>query len=62
MQELALGLAELHDVHMDPLLKLSQVLLDTILSFRRVNRTTQLDVICKLAEGVLGLTMSLIKV
>jgi len=52
-QDLALGLVETHEVHMDPLLQLVQVPLEGILSFWCVNCTTQLGVICKLAEGVL---------
>ena len=47
---------------MGPLLKLVQVHLDGILSFRCVNCTTQLGVICKLAEGALNTTMSLMKI
>jgi len=35
--------------------------MDGILSLRCVNCTTQLDVICKLAEGALDLSMSLMK-
>jgi len=46
---------------MGPLLKLVQVPLDGIPSFWCVNCTTQLGVICKLAEGALGLTKSLMK-
>ncbi|KAJ7411115.1 hypothetical protein BTVI_51132 [Pitangus sulphuratus] len=51
VQHLALGLVKLHEIPMGPLLELVQVPLDVILSFRCVNNTTQLDVICKLAEG-----------
>ncbi|KAK4806889.1 hypothetical protein QYF61_012610 [Mycteria americana] len=53
VQDLALGLVEPHEVHMGPLLGLVQVPLDGIPSLRRVNRTTQLGVICKFAEGAL---------
>ncbi|KAK4812855.1 LOW QUALITY PROTEIN: hypothetical protein QYF61_022581, partial [Mycteria americana] len=52
-QDLVLGLVEPHEVRMGPLLKLVQVPLDGILSLRLVNCTTQLGVICKLAEGAL---------
>ncbi|KAK4819021.1 hypothetical protein QYF61_024137 [Mycteria americana] len=53
VQDLALGLVEPHEVHMGPLLQLVQVPLDGILSLRHVNHTTQLSVVCKLAEGAL---------
>ncbi|KAK4823599.1 hypothetical protein QYF61_003799 [Mycteria americana] len=53
-QDPALGLVEPHEVHIVPLLQLVQVPLDGILSLRHVNRTTQLGVICKLAEGALN--------
>ncbi|KAK4827791.1 hypothetical protein QYF61_021744 [Mycteria americana] len=47
-----------------PVLKLriapTQVPLDDILSFRCVNCTTQLGVVCKLAEGALNLTVNVI--
>ncbi|KAK4818642.1 hypothetical protein QYF61_016613 [Mycteria americana] len=62
VQDPALGLVEPHEVHMSPLLELVQVPLDGILSLRRVNGTTQLGVICKLAEGALDSTMSLMKI
>ena len=51
MKDPALGLAEPHEVHTGLLLELVQVPLDGILSLRCVNCTTQLGVICKLAEG-----------
>ncbi|KAK4820994.1 hypothetical protein QYF61_009460 [Mycteria americana] len=57
VQDPALGLVEPHEVHTGPLL---QVPLDGILSLRCVNRTTQLDVICKLAEGALNPTVYVI--
>ncbi|KAK4806259.1 LOW QUALITY PROTEIN: hypothetical protein QYF61_013403 [Mycteria americana] len=56
-QDLALGLVELHEVHTGPLLQLVQVPLDDIPSFWCVNCTTQLGVICKLAEGALNPTV-----
>ncbi|KAK4815509.1 LOW QUALITY PROTEIN: hypothetical protein QYF61_003067, partial [Mycteria americana] len=59
-QDPALGLVEPHEVHTGPLLQLVQVPLDDLLSFRRVNCTTQLGVICKLAEGALDLTVNVI--
>ena len=63
VQDLVLGLVEPHEVHMGPLLELVQVPLDGILSVRCVNCTTQLCVICKLAEGAVGpLSMSVMKI
>ena len=59
---LALGLVEPHEVHMGPFLDLVQVPLNGIPSLRCVNRTTQLGVICKFAEGALDPTMSLMKI
>ncbi|KAK4832298.1 LOW QUALITY PROTEIN: hypothetical protein QYF61_021697 [Mycteria americana] len=59
-QNPALDLVEPHEVHMSPLLQLVQVSLDDILSFWRVNCTTQLGVICKLAEGALDLSVNVI--
>ncbi|KAK4810951.1 hypothetical protein QYF61_013359 [Mycteria americana] len=55
VQALALGLVELHEGHMGPLLKPVQVPLDGIPSLQQINCTTQLGVIHKLAEGVLNL-------
>ncbi|KAK4831400.1 hypothetical protein QYF61_017531 [Mycteria americana] len=60
VQDLALGLVEAHEVHMGPLLKLVQVPVDGIPSLRCVNSTTQLGVICKLAEGALDPTVYVI--
>jgi len=57
VQDLALGLVESHGVHMSPLLELVQVPLDGILSLRYVDHTTQLGVICRLAEGALDPTV-----
>ena len=51
VQDLALGLVELHEIPTVPPLQLVQVSLDDILSFSHVGYTTQLGVICKLAEG-----------
>jgi len=51
MQDLALGVFELHEVHTGPLLELVPGLLDSIPSLRRVNCITQLGVICELDEG-----------
>ncbi|KAK4822416.1 hypothetical protein QYF61_015163 [Mycteria americana] len=53
VQDLALGLVEPHEVRMGPLLELVQVPVNGIPSLRRVSRTTQVGVICKLAEGAL---------
>ncbi|GAB0180776.1 cAMP-dependent protein kinase inhibitor alpha [Grus japonensis] len=60
VQDLALGLVELHEVHMGPPLKPVQVPLDGIPSLRCVNCTTQLGVICKLAECALDPTVYVI--
>ncbi|KAK4816838.1 hypothetical protein QYF61_023902 [Mycteria americana] len=60
VQDLALGLVEPHEVHTGPLLQLVQVPLDDIPSFWCVNCTTQLGVICKLAEGALDLAVNVI--
>ncbi|KAK4818846.1 hypothetical protein QYF61_020065, partial [Mycteria americana] len=60
VQDPALGLVEPHEVHTGPLLQLVQVPLDDILSFWSVNCTTQLGVICKLAEGALDLAVNVI--
>jgi len=61
MQDLALGLVESRKVHTGLFLELVQVPLDGIRSFWHVNCTIQLGVICKLAEGALDLTKSLMK-
>ncbi|KAK4816170.1 hypothetical protein QYF61_011552 [Mycteria americana] len=60
VQDPALGLVRSHEVCMGPLLELVQVPLDGIPSLRRVNLTTQLGVICKLAEGALNPTVYVI--
>jgi len=59
VQDFALGLVAPHEVHRGPLLKLVQVPLNGILSFWYVNCTTQLGVICKLAELAGNLAKSL---
>ncbi|KAK4821962.1 hypothetical protein QYF61_004966 [Mycteria americana] len=48
VQDLALGLAELHEVHTGPPLKLVEIPLDGIPSLHCVNRTTQLGVVANL--------------
>ncbi|KAK4829553.1 hypothetical protein QYF61_005222 [Mycteria americana] len=60
VQDPAVGLVEPHEVHMNPFLKLVQVPLGGIPSFWHVNCTTQLGVICKLAEGALNLAVNVI--
>ncbi|KAK4806791.1 hypothetical protein QYF61_005587 [Mycteria americana] len=60
VQDPALGLVEPHEVHTGPLLQLVQVPLDDIPSFWHVNCTTQLGVICRLAEGALDLSVNVI--
>jgi len=62
MRDLALRPVEPHEVHQGPPLQLVQVPLDGIPSLRRVDRTTQLGVICKIAEGALDLAVSLMKI
>ncbi|PKU41506.1 hypothetical protein llap_8184 [Limosa lapponica baueri] len=57
VQDLALGLVELHAVCTGPPLKPVQVPLDVIPSLQRVNRATQLGVISKLTEGALNATI-----
>ncbi|PKU42935.1 hypothetical protein llap_6755 [Limosa lapponica baueri] len=56
-QDLAFGLVVPHAVCTGPLLQLVQVPLDAILSLGYVNCTTQLGIICKLAEGALNPTV-----
>ena len=53
VQDLALSLLELHEVHTGPPLKPVQVPQDGIPSLQRVNHTTQLGAASKLAEGAL---------
>ncbi|KAK4823100.1 hypothetical protein QYF61_025838 [Mycteria americana] len=60
VQDLALALVEPHEIHMGPLLELVQVPLNGIPFLRHVNHTTQLGVICKLAEGTLNPTVHVI--
>ncbi|KAK4826701.1 hypothetical protein QYF61_010916 [Mycteria americana] len=57
VQYLALDLVELHEVRMGPPLKPVKVLLDCIPSLQQVDRTTQLGVVGKLAEGALNPTV-----
>jgi len=57
VQDLALGLVELHEVCPGPPLKPVQVTLDAIPSLQSVDRTTQVGVISKLAEGALNPTV-----
>jgi len=61
VQNLALGLVELQEVHTVLFLELVQVPLDGIPFSWHVSCTTQIGVICKLAEGALDVTKSLIK-
>ncbi|KAK4806151.1 hypothetical protein QYF61_001078 [Mycteria americana] len=60
VQDLALGLVEPHEVRTGPRLQPVKVPLDGIPSLRHVNCTTQLGVICKLAEGALNPTVYVI--
>ncbi|KAK4832535.1 hypothetical protein QYF61_023867 [Mycteria americana] len=54
VQNLALGLVELHEVHRGPLLKPVKVPLDGIPSLRNISCTTRLGVIPKIAESALN--------
>jgi len=60
VQDLALGVVELDEVHIDPPRQPVQVPLDGIPSLQRVNRTTQLGVVGKLAEDALDPTVHVI--
>ena len=60
VQDLALGLVELHEVGMGSPLKPVQVPLDGIHFLLHVNCTTQLSVICKLAEGAFNPTVHVV--
>ena len=62
VHNLALGVVEAHELHVNPVLKLVQVPWDGISSLSHVNCTIQLGVIRKLDEGALDPTMSLIKI
>ena len=53
MQELALGLAKLCEVHTGTPLQPDQVLLKDIPTFQRTDHITQLGVISRVAEGAL---------
>jgi len=61
-QDLALGLVEPHEVRTGSPLKPVNVILDGIPSLQHVDHTTQLGVICNLAEGAVNHTMSLMKI
>jgi len=61
-QDLVLGVFEPLEVHTGPLLELVQVPVDGILSLRCVDCSTQLGIICKLAEGALNPAMSLMNI
>ena len=54
VQDLVLGLVEPHEVQMGPLLWPVKVHLDGFSSLKRINCTTQLGVICKIAEDALN--------
>ncbi|KAF4794877.1 hypothetical protein TURU_097864 [Turdus rufiventris] len=62
VQHLALGLAKSHEIPTCPLLKLVEIHVEGILSFRCVNHSIQCGVICVFAEGTLEpLSMLLMK-
>lgn len=60
VQDLGLGLVQLHKVHMGPLLKPVKVSPGDIPSLKHVNFITQLAVVCQLAESVLTPTVYVI--
>lgn len=55
VQVLVLGTIEYYRAHTDLFLKLVKLSLDDIPFLRHIRHTTQLDVLCKLAEGALDL-------
>ena len=57
MQNLALGLVQLHEIHKGLLLKHVKVPLDGIPSLQSVDHTTQLGAVSKLSEGALNPTL-----
>jgi len=57
VQDLALGLVEVYEVHTGPSLKPVKVALDGIPSLRRVDRTTQLGIVGKLVKDALNPTV-----
>ncbi|KAK4822675.1 hypothetical protein QYF61_019042 [Mycteria americana] len=61
VQDLALGFVELHELHTGPPLKPVKVPLDGIPSVQHVDRTTQVGVIGKPAEGALNPTVHIAK-
>ncbi|TRZ24593.1 hypothetical protein HGM15179_002540 [Zosterops borbonicus] len=61
VQHLTLALVKPREIPMDLSLKLVQVLLDIILSFRCVISTTQLGVMCEFLEGTLHPTVYVIR-
>ncbi|PKU49661.1 rna-directed dna polymerase from mobile element jockey- hypothetical protein [Limosa lapponica baueri] len=54
VQDLALGLVELHEVHISPLLEPIKVPLDSIPSLKQINCIAQLGIICKLTKSALN--------
>lgn len=61
VQDLALGLVELHKIHTGPPFKPVHVPLDAIPSVLHVDCTTQLGVVSKIAEGALNPTVDVTK-
>jgi len=60
VQDFALGLVELFDVHTGSLLKPAKVIMDGIPTLKHLICTTQLNVIHKLAEDALSPTIYVI--
>lgn len=53
MEDFALVLAVLHEVHLHPFFQPAQVPMDDTPSLWSIDQTTQFGVICKIAEGAL---------
>ena len=54
MQDLALGLAELHSISLSSAIKPAQIPLKDLPTTRQIDISTLLGVICKLIEGALN--------
>lgn len=54
VQDLVLGIVELHPLGLSPLIQLFQIALKGLPTPRLINTFSQHDVICKLTEGVIN--------
>ena len=54
LQDLALGLVELHTARLGPLIQSVQIPLQILPTLKHINAPTQLFLICKLTEGALN--------